>query len=181
MGKIKQLLPWKDSTLLNQAIENALNTKNSDVYVVLGANATKIKTQINLKDITVLVNKDWQMGIGSSIAYGIQQLEEVGAFYKNALLMLCDQPLIDDQYLAKLITTYKGSQRGIIATSYKNRAGVPAIFEQSYFKVLKQLNKDQGAQSLLKQHSKDVILIEPEGKEIDLDTYKDYLDLLAGR
>ncbi|MBG7631334.1 MAG: NTP transferase domain-containing protein, partial [Bacteroidetes bacterium] len=39
MNGIKQLLPWKNTTLLGNAIEQGLNSNVNLVYVVLGANS----------------------------------------------------------------------------------------------------------------------------------------------
>ena len=49
MQAIKQLLPWKKTTLLGNAIEQGLQSNVDKVYVVLGANASKIKKKYTLK------------------------------------------------------------------------------------------------------------------------------------
>ena len=51
MGKPKQLLPYKHTTLLGWTIEQALNLKTSTVYCILGANFDLIRKEIE-KDKT---------------------------------------------------------------------------------------------------------------------------------
>ena len=41
MDGIKQLLPWKDSTLLGHAITQSLQSSTNEIYVVLGAKDRK--------------------------------------------------------------------------------------------------------------------------------------------
>jgi len=76
MQAIKQLLPWKKTTLLGNAIEQGLQSNVDKVYVVLGANASKIKKQILNYPIQIIEHKNWQLGIGSSIACAINYFNE---------------------------------------------------------------------------------------------------------
>ena len=91
MGQPKQLLPWKNSTLLGNTIETAKAlTKN--ILVVLGAHAELIEEKLP-KDVNRIINIGWNSGMGSSIALGVQQLERaLGP--ERILILLVDQPLI---------------------------------------------------------------------------------------
>ena len=46
MGKTKQLLPWGTHTLIEHVIDQHLQAKVSEIYIVLGADLEKIKKQI---------------------------------------------------------------------------------------------------------------------------------------
>ena len=56
MGSPKQLLKWGNESLLTHAINKALNVKNSEVIVVLGANHGSIQKEIEQFPITILKN-----------------------------------------------------------------------------------------------------------------------------
>jgi molybdenum cofactor cytidylyltransferase len=90
--KIKQLLPWRQTTLLGHAIHEAKKLKAQAVYVVLGANAEIIKPTISEEDVLILEYKYWKQGIGTSIAFGVQQLVKENK-YDAVLIQLADQPL----------------------------------------------------------------------------------------
>ncbi len=64
MGIAKQLLPWGKSTLIGNAIKNAKESNCSNVFVVLGANADAIKNSVGLKEEAIILNNDWESGLG---------------------------------------------------------------------------------------------------------------------
>ncbi len=175
MQKSKQLLPWNNTTMLEHAIKTAKASKANSIKVVLGANYQQIITEIENKQTEFLINKDWKQGIGKSIAFGI---ENIASDFGAAIIMLADQPLIDVLYLNKLIETFQNNNSKIIATKYKNRVGVPALFGSSYFTKLQMLNSDYGARQLLVEYEKDVLSVEAGSKTVDIDTEEDYKSVL---
>ncbi len=175
MQKRKQLLKWNNTTMLEHAITTAKASNATEVKVVLGASYEEIIAEIKDKQIEYLINKDWKQGIGKSIAFGI---ENIASDFGAAIIMLADQPLIDVLYLNKLIETFQNNNSKIIATKYKNRVGVPALFGSSYFTKLQMLNGDYGAGQLLVEYEKDVLCVEASGKTVDIDTEEDYKSVL---
>lgn len=176
MGRPKQLLPWKNKTLIENAIQTALEVDKAKVYVVLGANHLQIERIIKPYPIAVLINKKWQKGLGNSIAFGVNNIFDKA--YKGVLIMLADQPLIDSHDLIKLITEFNQGYKSIIATKYKGeKVGVPVIFDKFYFHELTQLNGDNGAKSLFKKYFQNLIPVELSNDVIDIDTKDDYIKL----
>ena len=172
MGKIKQLLPWKHTTLLGSAIEQALASKAEDVFVVLGANEQVISKEIEKEDITIIYNKNWSFGMGTSIACAVDFIDKKTNKYSTVLVMLADQPLIDVNYINNLCNN--DLQSNIIASKYKNRVGVPAIFSSRYFNELKELKGDIGARELIRNHIDDVKTIDAFDKFYDIDSMESY-------
>ncbi len=174
-GRIKQLLRWKDTTLLKHAIQQArLITDN--IYIVLGANADTIKATIPKEDI--VFNPDWKLGIGSSISAGIEFVLKKNQVIDGLLIMLADQPLLDTSYLKKLMDTFINENPKIVATAYEERVGVPAIFTFKVLPELLNLNEDFGAKNIIKKYRCSTITVQPNGKEIDIDTPNDYSQLI---
>ena len=177
MHQTKQLLPWGKSTLLGSAIKEALQSNSEKVYVVLGAKAETIQMQCNSTDVSWILNKNWKRGMGSSISCAINHVN-LKTDYDGILIMLCDQPLIDADYLNKMISTFKRSNKGIVATAYKHRKGVPVLFHKKYLEELSNLDGNLGAKKIIADNSKDVFDIDPNGKEKDLDTLEEYQQAL---
>ena len=175
MGKIKQLLSYKNSTLLGYAVEEALLTSADAVYAVLGANSKTIRTEIKA-NIKWIFNADWQLGMGTSISKGISVIAEAG--YEGVLIMLADQPKIDHLFLNALMAEEAKNPAAIIASDYGNKNGVPAFFPKLYFDQLKKLNTDQGARELLNGGSIEVIGVPAKEYIEDIDTPADYKRLL---
>jgi len=98
MGQSKQLLPWKRGTLLSHAIEKSLQLKQLNTFVILGAHFQTIKKEITHFPITIVQNKDWESGMGTSIRSAITYFSENSLHFKAVLITLVDQPLIDVVY-----------------------------------------------------------------------------------
>lgn len=175
MGRSKQLLKWGNSTLLNHSIEQATNTNASAVFVVLGANYSAIEKSILNRDINIFKYDDWNLGMGSTIAFGVNQLKN--QCFDGFLLMLADQPQIGSSFLNKLIFEFAQGDNPIIATAYNNEAGVPAVFDKSYVGQLLSLSGKRGAMQLINKSTSNVKKIKAEQPVGDIDTIKDYEEL----
>lgn len=174
MKAIKQLLPWGNTTLIGNALRNAQNANATTVLTVLGAYREEIKRATDFKSSETIYNPHWKMGLGNSIASGTKHLLRQDPDYDGILVMLTDQPLIDDQYLNALIQNFSKSKHSIAATKYNKRVGVPAIFGKVHFEALLALNSDFGAKEIIKTHINDVLSLSPNGKEVDIDTLEEY-------
>lgn len=178
MGFPKQLLKWKNTTLLQHTIDTVKKIAAEEIILVLGANSEKIKAEIDSNEVTVLVNKNWNLGLGDSIAYGINYIETILSEAESVLIMLADQPLIDTEFLIKMIESYRSNPTRIVSTFYEEgKFGVPTIFNKKYFPELLKLNDDKGAKSVLKKYSDDLLFIDGKDFINDIDTVKDYEEL----
>ena len=104
MGEAKQLLPWSQDTLLGNAIEMAKRSKIKKVYVVLGAEAERIKASLKECKQELIMNQNWSRGMGTSISCGVAGVLNSDIDPAAILVMLADQPFIDKTYINALIT-----------------------------------------------------------------------------
>ncbi|HHE64757.1 MAG TPA: hypothetical protein ENL09_01925, partial [Bacteroidetes bacterium] len=156
MKAVKQLLPWKKTTLLDNAIAIGLNSNVNDVFVVLGANHKNIEKQINSDNITIINNKMWEDGMGTSISCSMEYLNKKSLIYDAVIIALCDQPLIDVIHINMLINRFLYFDNNIVSSSL----GVPAIFGSKYFKSLEELGQDFGARKIISANKNDLFVIE---------------------
>ncbi|MBT8263932.1 MAG: nucleotidyltransferase family protein [Eudoraea sp.] len=174
MGELKQLMPWKDTTLLGNAIQIGKNCKGRNTYAILGAQANKVIETIREEGCTFLINTNWELGMGSSLSYGIQDIASQEDSPDAILVTVADQPYMNTAHLNTIINLYSKSNKKIIATEYKSKLGVPAIFDKALFSELKDLSGDIGASNIIKEHQSDSIGVKAGKKLIDLDTQSDY-------
>lgn len=180
MGTPKQLLKWKNTTLLGHALKTAKGLNQSKIVVILGANFELIKAKVNLDKCEILKNKNWEEGLGKSIVTGVSHILRNDINIDGVLVMLADQPLVDGSYLNTMIIEYREGPFQIIATSYKNgKQGVPVLFDKAYFEELSQLNDDKGAKEILRKYAENVTIIDAPHDVSDIDTLKDYEALYA--
>lgn len=171
MGRPKQLLPWKDATLLDQAIGTAKQV-SKDVFVVLGAHGDLIAEAIKNEPVSIINNKKWSNGLGSSISTGISKIPLDN--FSAVLIMLADQPLLSVSFYKQMITTFTSNPCRIVATQYDIKVGVPAIFAVNLATELIQLQQDIGAKYIINTYKKECIVLNPEGTSVDIDTPLDY-------
>jgi molybdenum cofactor cytidylyltransferase len=174
MGSMKQLLPWKNSTLLEHSIEQLKESDIDFLVVVLGANQDIIRQKVNLGGIDVVVNPYWEKGMATSIATGMRFLLNKTPDIESVLVALSDQPLLDTKYYNNLINRSLNSKNKIVASSYSNELGVPAIFDRDYFDNLLNLEGSKGARALLRGGSVQVTSVNAGELALDLDTREAY-------
>lgn len=170
MGKPKQLLPYKHTTLLGWAIEQAQTSKADEVVCVLGANAQDIERSIKDYKLKIIYNPNYKEGLSSSILSGIKELQH----FNTTLIMLADQPNVTSSYLNKLLDASCKNPKVVIASGYGDSAGVPAVFPKKYYPELLQLKGDKGARCLLNRLTPRPIIINTSEKLEDIDTLSDY-------
>ena len=101
LGQPKQLLTYKDTTLLGFTVQKCLESKIGKVYVVLGAHANKVKSCTVGLECSVVVNKEWENGISSSISCGIKSILEKESKLSGVIIVLGDQPFLSKGILKK--------------------------------------------------------------------------------
>lgn len=171
MGQIKQLLPYKGKPLLLHVMETSM-TLDARCHVVLGANQEIIAERLPV-DTSIIINKNWQEGLGSSIANATKHIMETYVDNSGLLVLLADQIFITSETLQSLLHAYlqhEGQKN--VATSSEHYKGVPAVFSPNYYKDLIQLKGDKGAKSII--HKNSIFHAVSPNELKDIDTPEDY-------
>lgn len=178
MGRPKQLLNWKESNLLEHAIQTAKSLPVKNIVVVLGAFSDMIQAQTNLDNVSVYYNNDWERGLGNSIASGVSQYLDEHPETDAIMVMLSDQPMIESDYLKKLMDEFEATNALIVASQYgEEKFGVPAIFNKELFADLTSLDSGKGAKALISKHLREVHSIDEKPNLVDIDTVEQYESL----
>ena len=178
MGKLKQLLPWEDSTILGTVIKNIQESElDGQVRVVLGAESERIKEELADYNCQFLTNPDYTRGMFSSVMTGIKNLP---INTTGLLFMLADQPLVTTDIYNQLISYFKKEEPLLLVPSYNQRRGHPLIISSTLIPEIYKLGKDGdpegGLRALLDKYEDDIEYynVDKEGVIIDLDYYEDY-------
>ncbi|WP_207533149.1 nucleotidyltransferase family protein [Desertivirga arenae] len=178
LGQSKQLLRYKNKTLLRHVVEEAIESRASTVLVVLGANGEEHKRELTDLPILIAENGNWEKGMGTSIAAGCKEILKQAPLTDAVILCVCDQPHLGTAIIDKLIELGETSSKGLAACKYADAIGTPALFKVKYFIALQDLEGNQGAKVILQAYRQDLELLDfPEGA-IDIDTKTDYTNLL---
>ncbi len=176
----KQLLNYKGKSLIEHAINTAIKSNIGPVLTILGSSRTKIldKLKSYQKKITIVENKNWKQGVGSSIKVGIEEVQKKYPNIYGVLIMLSDQPKIDVNHLIKMVRSHYTFGKNIIASGYGGSFGVPAFFHHSLFHYFDKLDGDHGAKPIISKLKRDVHVIPNPKAELDIDTTEDYNKLI---
>ena len=173
-GQPKQLLQSRGKTLLRVMIDAVCEAGCSPIVVVIGSDSEKLHPELAHANVMEVRNTNWRRGIGSSIRSGVQALTEHAPDIEAILLLVCDQPAVNARFIEHLIATREATKKNVVASSYADTVGVPALFDRSLFKQLLSIGDEAGAKSIILQNPERVVLFAfPEGA-IDIDTWEDW-------
>jgi molybdenum cofactor cytidylyltransferase len=174
LGQPKQLLSFGGERLVHRAVRAATEAGCAPVVVVVGASAAAIGDELRGTAALVVENPGWQRGLGTSIRCGVEQLpSHTGA----VVLLTCDQPSVQANTIASLVAEHHKTGKPMVASSYADTLGIPALFARFCFEALLALPDDSGAKSLIAANPDDVATVAFEAGAIDIDTPADYENL----
>ena len=179
LGEPKQKIIFKGKSLLQRAVETALNSACRPVIVILGAYDHEIKPDIENEDVIVYHNPVWEEGMASSIRLGIEALQKTEQPVSGVILLVCDQPFVDASLLNDMINKKAITGKGIIACAYDNTLGVPALFDKKFFPELLSLEGQEGAKKIIMNHRESVAEMPFPSGSFDIDTIDDYKALMG--
>ena len=178
MGEPKQLLPFRDSTIIETVIDNLLGSKLSEVIVVVGHEADKIQTCIQHKPVKIVFNPDYREGMLTSAQYGVGS---ISASADAFAMTLVDLPLITPDLVDMVIEAYIQAEGGIAVPSYNYRRGHPVIFDRRYADDILGLDGNSGGvRSLYKKYADDIqyVTVDTDRVLTDIDYRQDYEEAL---
>ena len=179
LGQPKQLLTFKDTTLLKNTIEAASLLPNAIVVVVIGSRHELMIKELDSSKIKISFNENWEFGMSSSIVKGMNDLLLINPDIEKCIISVCDQPFISHSVFENLIEEYNKEGKGIVASSYAETVGTPVLFDKKYFKDLLELKGQEGAKKILAKFQNDLNTVSFERGNIDIDTPEDYDKLIA--
>jgi molybdenum cofactor cytidylyltransferase len=176
-GQPKQLVTFRGETFVRRAVRAAMDAHCAPVVVVVGESGDAIRDELRETSVVIAENPQWQHGLGTSIRRGLEQMIESAPGVPAVMLLACDQPLVEADIIAALIAEQEKTGKAIVASSYANTLGVPALFDRSCFDELLALPDESGAKSLIVERPDDVVSVPFEDGALDIDTPEDFKSL----
>lgn len=173
MGQPKLLLPFGDSTILEQTVDHFLASVVSEVIVVLGDRADAMARRLGRRPVRVARNPAYRRGMSTSIAIGLGMIgPESGA----VMLALADQPLVGSDTINHLVSVFNSNNKSIAVPVYRGHRGHPVIFSLKYREALLGLEGDVGGREIVARHPDDVleVAVDCAGVATDIDNMAQY-------
>jgi molybdenum cofactor cytidylyltransferase len=175
LGAPKQLLPYRDGTLLGHVVGVARACPFDQIVVPIGGAADEVRSTVDLAGTDVVVNDAYGEGCSSSIAAAISALDPR---CEILVLMLGDQPGVTPATVTALLGGRSGASLAVCR--YDDGRGHPIAFARSVFGDLADLHGDKGVWRLLDQRADSVVEVPiPGPAPLDVDTLHDYEAVLA--
>jgi molybdenum cofactor cytidylyltransferase len=170
LGQPKQLVRVGGRPALHSVVSQATAIAGHAVTVVIGAHAAELTHLLQHSGVSLIVNRNWEEGMASSIRFGIAALPPA---CDAVLIQLGDQVAVTADDLRRLVSAWRGEDSVIAAAMYRGTVGVPAIFPRWCFSELSQLRGDVGAKSILDRYRDRVARVAMPNAALDLDTAED--------
>ncbi len=176
-GRVKQLLPFRDTPLLQHALDAATAAGIIDLRVVLGHACEQIAAAIRLPPGgEIVVNPLHAEGQSTSLRAGLAAAPD-GA--RAALILLGDQPEVRVEAIRTVIDWHWVHGSPMVRAGYRGRPSHPVLLARSAWPGVEALRGDVGARALAAVHLGRVDLAEVGGDPPeDVDTPEDYERLL---
>ncbi len=175
-GSNKLLLPWKNSTLIQHAVEVCMESCADEVLVVLGHHSSRIKNALWSCPVQFVENPLYEQGMLTSIQAGIRGASPES---EGWIIFLSDQPRMSVSLLNELIESFRMHhhlEKDLIVLPVCD--GIrrnPVLFSRSFRERLLNHRGDR-ARELVRTHENCIIEIGAEPVEMfeDVDTLDEY-------
>jgi molybdenum cofactor cytidylyltransferase len=172
LGRPKQLLPYRGSTLLDATLATARRCGFDELLVTVGGAGDEVRAQVDLRDCTVVDGIRHTAGCSSSIVAALDTLDRRS---EALVLLLGDQPGVrpdDVRHVAAV-------DAPIAVCRYRDGIGHPFRFDRSTYPDLRSLHGDKAVWKLIESGRRPVMEVPATGDiPLDVDTWEDYEQLL---
>lgn len=174
LGRPKALLRLNDRLLVERGVDLLIAGGCEPVVVVLGAAAAQVRQEADLGAATVIVNGDWETGMGSSLKAGLRFLPRTGA--DAALVILVDLPGLTAAAVRRM--SELASREKLAVATYQGERGHPVLIGRSHWEPICALDLgDGGARDYLRTQEVHLVACEDlagdAGGNADVDTRDD--------
>jgi molybdenum cofactor cytidylyltransferase len=179
MGRNKLLLDLDGKPILCHAVDQALGAGLSEIVVVSGHQASKVRAALGERPVKVIEAREHRLGMSASLKAGIRALHPKT---EAVLVMLGDMPQVSAPLIQRLIAAYNPLEgRSIVVPTVDGKRGNPVLFDRRYFQEMLALEGDVGARHLIGAHDDQVaeLAVDDAAVFTDVDTPEAYDRLLA--
>ena len=175
LGQPKQILPYRDSTVLGETLRMARRCGFDQLIVTLGGAAEEVRREVSLDGAETVVVDDPASGCAASLRVAVERVDPASA---GIVLLLGDQPGVTEVTVRRLIEA--GAGESMAVCRYDDGVGHPFWLARGVFGELTGLHGDKGVWKLIDSGRFDVLEVPVDGPvPLDVDTWDDYERLIA--
>ena len=180
MGTNKLLLPWKDSTVLNETLKTIQTVKKiRQTHIVLPENNPQLieySASLKISNLNILLNPDPDSEMLDSIRIGLNACLDID----YAMILPADHPATTTNLFEVLIQSMNQKASIIVPYSDNRRQGHPICIHKNLFPSIQNNYDQNGLRGIFKDHEGSVlrVKIEDDNALRDIDTPQDYQEFI---
>jgi molybdenum cofactor cytidylyltransferase len=182
MGSPKMVLPWGYTTVIGTVVNTLVQADMHDIWVVTGGARGQVVQALAGYKVEFVYNPNYlNEEMLASIQAGLAAMPAMtgaadGAAIGGALLVLGDQPQIQERVVRAVIQSWSGNQARIVMPSYRMRRGHPWILPRTFWTEVRLLKSPLTMRDFIRAHENDIEYVEVDTVSIiqDLDTPEQY-------
>lgn len=178
MGNQNKLLKKiNNNTILNQTLNNHIESKITNINLILGHQKNIVLEYIDKNKFFIIENNNFKSGMLSSI---LKIDENISDDTGGILISLADMPFVTSEDINKLIKIFNENDQKIICIpENKGKLGNPILLPKEIYKDLikdkSKLSNDKGLKKLILDKKYNYIKVNlSEGVTKDFDTIDDF-------
>jgi len=170
----KVLLSWDGRPIIQVIVDRLKRMRLDDIVVVTGHQATQVKTKLADEPVRIVHNANYRKGeMLSSLQTGLQAL---GPEFAACLIVLGDQPQLDNRVIFELLGAYAEGKGRIVAPSYRKRRGHPIVIDRVFWQEILDLPDGGAPRDVINAHDDEIhyVMVDTDSVLRDIDTPDDY-------
>lgn len=174
LGTPKQVLPYRDTTVLGATLETARACGFDQIIVTLGGAEQAVRAAVRLDGVDAVAVGDFGTGCSASLRVALERVDPQAA---GIVVLLGDQPGIRAGVVRRLFA--EESAAPVAVCRYTDGIGHPFWLSRSVFAELRSLHGDKGIWKLVESGRHRVRELAVDGPvPLDVDTWADYRRLV---
>jgi molybdenum cofactor cytidylyltransferase len=150
----KQLAKISGESLVSRVVGRAQSSRLSEVIVVVGYEAARVRAAIGEQPVSVIENRAFAEGQSTSVRAGLTRVDARAA---AVMFLPVDQPDLSVAVIDALIEVYLHTSGAIVVPSYRGERGAPVLIDRSLFAELEVLEGDAGGRQIFSRHEDQII------------------------
>ena len=176
MGRHKLMLPFGESTVLQQVLQSWQASCVDEVVVVARRGDDDVLLTCRQSGVHTVTPRDDPAEMKVSIQHGLGYVRENFSPSRQDVWLLApaDSPRLSSAIIELLLSVYEPANRSIVVPTCAGRRGHPVLFPWILASEVSNLGVDQGVNALLDRHLVSEIACPEPSILDDLDTPEDY-------
>jgi len=176
MGRLKPLIPIEGKPALTVVIEVLREAGIDRPIVVLGREANRVLSAVDLAECRIVVNPEPRRGLSSSLDLGLRLVDPKAI---GTLVLHVDMPAVRADTIRSVLDAAEAGAK-IAAPTHNGRRGFPVYFSHACFDELTLvLTGDKGARDYIaaRRDSVTLVPVDDPGSLLDIDRPEDLAEI----